>query len=36
LPSPAGGQFEITLRLYGPETSALGRTYKYPVIEQTN
>jgi hypothetical protein len=36
LPSPASGQFEITLRLYGPEATALGRTYKYPLIEQTN
>jgi hypothetical protein len=36
LPAPAGGQFEVTLRLYGPEASALGRSYKYPVIEQTN
>jgi hypothetical protein len=35
LPAPASGQFEITLRLYGPGPSALGRTYKYPAIEQT-
>jgi hypothetical protein len=36
LPAPASGQFEVTLRLYGPRASALGQTYKYPVIEQTN
>jgi hypothetical protein len=31
LPSPAG-QFEVTLRLYGPEPVALQRTYVYPPI----
>jgi hypothetical protein len=36
LPSPASGTFEVTLRLYGPGPSALGRTYTYPVIEETS
>ena len=31
LPSPTG-QFEVTLRLYGPKPSALQRTYVYPPI----
>jgi hypothetical protein len=31
LPSPTG-QFEVTLRLYGPKPSALKRTYVYPPI----
>jgi hypothetical protein len=32
LPSPAGRQFEVTLRLYGPRPTALRRTYVYPPI----
>lgn len=32
LPSPASGNFEITLRLYGPKRNALNRTYRYPPI----
>jgi hypothetical protein len=32
LPAPASGPFEITLRLYGPRTSAVSGTYTYPVI----
>jgi hypothetical protein len=36
LPSPASGQFEITLRLYGPEATALNDTYTYPPIVKTN
>ncbi len=35
LPSPASGQFQVTLRLYGPEASALHRTYHYPPIVRT-
>ncbi len=34
LPSPAG-QFEVTLRLYGPRPSALERQYVYPAILRT-
>ncbi len=30
LPAPAAGRFEVTLRLYGPEASALGGRYTYP------
>jgi hypothetical protein len=36
LPSPASGQFETTLRLYGPEQNALDGSYKYPPITRTN
>jgi hypothetical protein len=32
LPSPASGAFEITLRMYGPDASALAGHYKYPPI----
>jgi hypothetical protein len=32
LPSPASGEFEVTLRLYGPRQSALNDTYQYPSI----
>jgi hypothetical protein len=32
LPSPASGQFEITMRMYGPKQSALRGTYHYPPI----
>jgi hypothetical protein len=32
LPSPASGRFEVTLRLYGPEASALRGRYTYPPI----
>jgi hypothetical protein len=35
LPAPPG-QFEVTLRLYGPGPSALQRRYVYPEIEQTS
>jgi hypothetical protein len=35
LPAPPG-PFEVTLRLYGPETSALQHRYVYPQIEQTS
>ncbi len=35
LPAPPG-PFEVTLRLYGPERSALTRRYVYPQIEQTS
>lgn len=34
LPSPRTGEFEITLRLYGPDRSALDRSYRYPPIEK--
>jgi pimeloyl-ACP methyl ester carboxylesterase len=32
LPAPASGEFSITLRMYGPETSALDGSYVYPTI----
>jgi hypothetical protein len=32
LPAPATGNFEVTLRLYGPLPTALKRTYRYPPI----
>jgi hypothetical protein len=32
LPAPATGAFEVTLRLYGPRSSALDGTYTYPPI----
>jgi hypothetical protein len=32
LPTPATGDFEVTLRLYGPRASALDGTYKFPPI----
>lgn len=32
LPTPATGNFEVTLRLYGPRASALDGTYKLPPI----
>ena len=35
LPSPAAGQFEITMRMYGPRQSALHGTYRYPPITET-
>jgi hypothetical protein len=35
LPAPAG-QFEVTLRLYGPKPVALKQRYVYPPIAQTN
>lgn len=35
LPAPASGQFEVTLRLYGPEPSALSGSYVYPPIMRT-
>jgi hypothetical protein len=35
LPAPASGQFEVTLRLYGPELSALSGHYVYPPIMRT-
>ncbi len=34
LPAPAAGNFEVTLRLYGPGASALDRTYTYPSIRR--
>jgi len=36
LPAPASGNFETTLRLYGPKASALNRTYVYPPIVRTS
>jgi hypothetical protein len=36
LPSPSSGQFEMTLRMYGPRLSALHGTYHYPSITQTS
>jgi hypothetical protein len=36
LPSPSSGQFEMTLRMYGPRASALRGTYRYPDIKQTS
>jgi hypothetical protein len=35
LPAPATGRFEVTLRLYGPEASALTDRYTYPPIMRT-
>ena len=32
LPIPATGNFEVTLRLYGPRASVVDRTYKLPPI----
>ena len=32
LPTPATGNFEVTLRLYGPRASVLDGTYKLPPI----
>ncbi len=36
LPAPASGQFEVTLRLYGPQPRALNGSYIYPPITRTN
>ncbi len=36
LPAPASGQFEVTLRLYGPQPRALNGTYIYPPITRTS
>ncbi len=36
LPCPSSGQFEMTLRMYGPRTNALDGTYHYPAITQTS
>jgi hypothetical protein len=35
LPAPASGQFEVTLRMYGPGPSALSGHYVYPPITRT-
>jgi hypothetical protein len=35
LPAPVSGRFEVTLRLYGPEASALEGHYTYPPIVRT-
>jgi hypothetical protein len=35
LPAPASGNFEVTLRLYGPQESALEGKYVYPTITST-
>jgi hypothetical protein len=35
LPAPASGRFEVTLRLYGPEASALHGRYTYPPVMLT-
>ncbi|HEY2437259.1 MAG TPA: DUF1254 domain-containing protein [Solirubrobacteraceae bacterium] len=35
LPTPASGQFEVTLRLYGPKGGALAGRYAYPPIMRT-
>jgi hypothetical protein len=35
LPAPASGTFEVTLRMYGPDASALNDTYTYPTIQRT-
>jgi hypothetical protein len=35
LPSPATGQFELTLRMYGPRPSVLRNRYRYPTITET-
>jgi hypothetical protein len=34
LPAPASGNFEVTLRLYGPGANVLAGTYTYPSIER--
>jgi hypothetical protein len=36
LPAPASGQFEVTLRLYGPQPRSLNGSYTYPAITRTN
>jgi hypothetical protein len=36
LPAPASGNFEVTLRLYGPEASALDGKYVSPTITRTS
>lgn len=36
LPAPASGQFEVTLRLYGPLPRALNGSYVYPPIIRTS
>jgi hypothetical protein len=36
LPAPASGNFQVTLRLYGPGASALDDSYHYPTIENTS
>jgi hypothetical protein len=36
LPAPATGNFEVTLRMYGPKPVALQQRYVYPPIEQTS
>jgi hypothetical protein len=35
LPAPASGNFEVTLRMYGPSQSVIDDTYTYPQIERT-
>jgi hypothetical protein len=35
LPTPASGQFEVTLRIYGPTRRALTGRYRYPPITRT-
>jgi hypothetical protein len=35
LPSPATGQFELTLRMYGPRPSVLRNRYRYPPLTET-
>ena len=35
LPAPASGNFEVTLRLYGPDADALNGKYVYPTITRT-
>lgn len=34
LPAPASGNFEVTLRMYGPSASVLNDTYAYPSIQR--
>jgi len=34
LPAPASGNFEVTLRMYGPSSSVLNDTYTYPSIQR--
>jgi hypothetical protein len=36
LPAPASGNFEVTLRLYGPKRAALEGRYAYPPIVRTS
>ncbi len=36
LPAPPSGNFEVTLRLYGPQASALDGKYVYPTITRTS